>query len=97
MLEVTYWVDVPGGASTADWQRVWTAAGQAGDSVPGIGDGAFFNDGRLTFEQDNVYFTLAINSIRLKITPTVGGNQTLDLEKQLALDILNQLSRQPGF
>jgi hypothetical protein len=61
LLQVTYWLDIPEQATPSAWAQVWVdASSKAGQTVSGIGDGAFYNDGRLTFKKSSLYVTIEI-------------------------------------
>jgi hypothetical protein len=90
LLQITYWVDLPAGASTSDWARVWSdASASAGQPVSGLGDGAFYANKMLTFKKGQVYLTLAITGSNLQID--AGPNQVLEIETQLARAMLSHL------
>jgi hypothetical protein len=92
MLQVTYWVDVPAQVPGAAWAQIWTdASSGAAQTLSGIGDGAFYNDGRLTFKKDNLYLTVEVVGTALDTNTSVGQQQQLDMEKQVALDALSRL------
>jgi hypothetical protein len=91
MLQTTYWVDVPAGSTPAAWSRAWTQARSAGQLVPGIGDEAFFSEGRLTFQAANVYVTIAIADTKLDPSTGAGLARQTTIEQQLAQDVLGRL------
>jgi predicted small lipoprotein YifL len=92
LLQVTYWVDMPGQeASAAAWGLAWSQAAQAGQAVTGAGDQAFFDsNGRLTFRQGDLYFTVEI--VDTSRTP----EQRSQIAKQVAADMLQHLAALPG-
>jgi hypothetical protein len=91
MLQVTYWTDVPNGTPASTWAKVWTdAKSQAAQAVPGIGDDAFYNHGRLTFKDGPIYVTLEVKGTKLNTDTSVGVTQQITIEKQLALDAFNR-------
>jgi hypothetical protein len=92
LLQVTYWVDIPGQATPSVWAQVWVDAGsKAAQAVSGIGDGAFYNDGRLTFKKGSLYVTIEIVGTNLNTDTSAGVNQQIKMEKQIALDALSRL------
>jgi hypothetical protein len=89
LLQITYWLDVRGQATAAAWDQVWTAArSNAAQAVSGIGDGAFYNDGRLSFKKGSLYVTIEIITAGQDYNIAPGSAQQLDLEKQVALFML---------
>jgi hypothetical protein len=91
-LQVTYWVDLPGSVTPAAWIRAWTeASAQATEAVSGIGDAAFYKDGRLSFEKGSVYVTIEVIGTGLNAGASGGTSQQIDMEKQMALDALTRL------
>ncbi len=92
LLQVTYWVDVAGRTPAATWDEVWTAArANAAQPVSGVGDDAFYNDGRLSFKKGIVYVTIEITSAGQNINVVPGSAQQLEMEKQIALDALRHM------
>lgn len=96
MLQVSYWVDIPRQATPAAWAQVWKDADSKGvQTVAGVGDGAFFENGRLTFKKNDIYITIeAIGTYFNSGTSTV-VDQQVQIEKQLALDVLGRLGPNP--
>jgi hypothetical protein len=91
MLQVTYWVDVPAATPASAWAKLWTdASAQAAQTISGIGDGAFFSHGRLTFKDGDLYITLEAIGTKLNTDTSVGVTQQITIEKQLALDAFNR-------
>jgi hypothetical protein len=85
-------VDVPAQATPSAWTQLWTqASSEAAQILPGIGDGAFYNDGRVTFKKDNLYVTIEVVGTALDTNTSAGRDQQLDMEKQVALDALSRL------
>jgi hypothetical protein len=92
LLQVTYWVDIPEQAAPSAWAQVWVdASSKAGQTVSGIGDGAFYNDGRLTFKKGSLYVTIEIVGTNLNTDTSAGVNQQIEMEKRIALDALSRL------
>jgi hypothetical protein len=92
MLQVTYWVDIPDQAAPSAWAQVWVdARSKAGQAVSGIGDDAFYNDGRLTFKKDSLYVAIEIVGTNLNTDTSAGVNQQIEMEKRMALDALSRL------
>ncbi len=93
MLQVTYWVDVPDRATASAWARIWTdARSKAAQAVPGIGEDAFYDHGRLTFKEGNAYVTLEAVGSKLNADTQAGAAQQIAIEKQLALDASKRAS-----
>ena len=87
LLQVTYWVDIPGQATSSAWAKVWTDARlKATQAVPNIGEDAFYHNGRLTFKEGDVYVTLEAVGTNLNTDTQAGVTQQIEIEKQLALD-----------
>jgi hypothetical protein len=92
LLQVTYWLDLPDQASSSAWSQVWTdASSQAAQSVHGIGEAAFYQDGRLSFKQGNLYVTVETIGTQVSTQTPAGVQQQLDTEKKIALDMLSRL------
>jgi hypothetical protein len=92
LLQITYWVDLPGPVKAGAWALAWTeASGGAAESVPGIGDGAFFQAGRLSFRKGSAYFTVEAVGTDLQTDTVAGQAQQRDIEKQVAQDMLGRL------
>jgi hypothetical protein len=90
MLQATYWVDVPDQTTPSAWAQVWAdARSKTMQAVPGIGDDAFYDNGRLTFRKGSIYVTL--EAVGVNVNLEAGANQQLEIEKQLALDMLSRL------
>jgi hypothetical protein len=92
MLQVTYWVDVPDQATASAWATVWADAKSKAQVLPGIGEDAFYDHGRLTFKEGNVYVTLEAVGSRLNVDTQASATQQIAIEKQLALDASNRVS-----
>jgi hypothetical protein len=92
LLQVTYWVDIPEQAAPSAWAQVWVdARSKAVQTVSGIGDSAFYNDGRLTFKKGSLYVTIEIVGTNLNTDTSAGVNQQIEMEKRIALDALSRL------
>ncbi len=84
--QVTEWIDTPDNATPQEWAQVWiTGESHATQKISGIGDAAFYENGRLTFKKGDTYVTVEVISDRIDTKTTAGVNQQLDLEKQFAL------------
>jgi hypothetical protein len=91
-LQVTYWVDIPDQATPNAWAQVGAdAKAKAAQTVPGIGDGAFYENGLLTFESGAIYVTIGIVDTDLNTNASAGVNQQIEIEKQIALDAQGRL------
>ncbi|MEJ2555173.1 MAG: hypothetical protein P8186_02855 [Anaerolineae bacterium] len=92
LLQVTYWVDRPDQAAPSAWAQVWVdARATAAQAVSGIGDGAFYHDGRLTFKKGSLYVTIEIVDTNLNTDTSAGAHQQIEMEKRIALDTLSRL------
>lgn len=93
VLQVNTWVDVPSQATSSEgWTQDWAQARlQAVQTIPDLGDGAFFRDGRLTFKKNDLYVTIEASETDLDLKTSAGENRQRAIEKQIALDILGRL------
>jgi hypothetical protein len=90
--QVTYWTDRPDRATPGEWAQVWTEAkSTAAQTVSGIGDGAFYKEGRLTFKKGSTCVTVEVVSTAWNPSTRAGANQQLEIEKRLALKALGRL------
>jgi hypothetical protein len=91
VLQVSYWVDTPARATPAAWAQVWTeASSSASQAISGIGQGAFYEAGKLTFKKGDFYVTIEVvgTSDTLNTSTPAGLTDQLKIEKQIALDAL---------
>jgi hypothetical protein len=92
LLQVTYWLDLPDQAAPSVWSQVWTdASSLAAQAVSGTGEAAFYQDGRLSFKQGNLYVTIEAIGTQVSTQTPAGVQQQLDTEKKVALDIMGRL------
>jgi hypothetical protein len=92
-LQATYWVDIPDQAMSSGWAQVWAdAEARAAQTVPGVGGGAFYDNGLLTFESSGIYVTIGIVDTDLNTDTSAGVNQQIEMEKQIALDAQGRLA-----
>ncbi len=90
--QLTYWEDKPGQATPEAWAQVWSnAKARAEQTVSGIGEEAFYDQGRLMFKKNNVYITVEVIATKMDTTTQAGKNEQLDIEKRVALQILKRL------
>jgi hypothetical protein len=91
MLQVNYWLDVPAPTASAEaWSQDWAQAKSvATQTISGLGNEAFFNNGQLTFKMDNWYVTVEATETDLDLKTPVGVNQQVAIEKQIAIDMLD--------
>jgi hypothetical protein len=90
-LQVSYWVDTPAQVTPAAWAQVWTdASSRVSQSVSGIGEGAFYKDGKLAFKKGDIYTTIEVEGTgaSLNTSTPAGMEDQLKIEKQVALDAL---------
>ncbi|HZD58770.1 MAG TPA: hypothetical protein VE136_18710 [Anaerolineales bacterium] len=91
LLQVTYWVDLPDQITSSVWSQVWAdAASKATQAVAGVGDQAFFEDGRLSFKKGSVYVTVEAVDTQINTQTPAGENQQRQQEKKIALDALDR-------
>lgn len=89
--QVTYWVDMPGQTPASQWAQVWSdAKARAAQVIAGIGDDAFYQDGRLTFKKGDTYMTIEVLGTKLDTATEAGVNQQIDIEKKVALKALSR-------
>ncbi len=94
MLQVTYWLDVPDHVTPSAWAQVWSdAKSKAAQAAPGVGDDAFYEDGRLMFKQGSAYVTIEIIGTNLDTSTSAGVNQQMQMEKRIALDAESRLTQ----
>ncbi len=89
--QITYWVDRLGSTPAGQWAQVWNDAKSGGvQTVPGVGDDAFYKNGRLTFKKGDVYMTIEILDSKTNTDTPEGQAHQIDLEKQVALKALSR-------
>ncbi len=93
VLQVNYWLDVPASASSAQaWRQAWAAASaQQTQTAPGIGDGSFYADGRLSFRNGDVYMTVEATETDWNLSTASDRSKQLILERRVAADIISHL------
>jgi len=93
MLQITYWISMPGQTAPELWAKAWEDAdAKASQQMPGIGDDAFYNSGRLTFKRGNAYVTIEVKGTHLETSTPNGVSRQIEMERQMALDILSRLN-----
>ena len=97
VLEVNYWLYVPAqNTPPKALHQGWTEAiSQASQTIPDLGDGAFFRNGRLTFKKSDLYVTIEANETDLNLKTSAGVDKQIAIEKQIALDMLRHLESAP--
>ena len=93
VLQVNTWVDVPSQTPPSKgWTQDWAQAkSEAGQAISGIGDGAFFEGGRLTFKKKDLYVTVEAMETDLDLKTPTGASKQVSIEKQIVRDILSRL------
>ena len=93
MLQTTYWVDIPASAVVSQaWAQAWAeASSRALRTVSDIADGAFYNNGRLSFKEGNMYVTVEAIETDWRLDSSANLDKQFLLEKQIALDLLSHL------
>lgn len=90
MLQVNVWVDASDQASSETWGKMGEdASAQAQQVISGIGDKAFFENGKLTFFKDHVYVTIEVVGTAFNPNTNAGLQQQIAIEEQLARKALN--------
>jgi hypothetical protein len=93
LLQITYWVDLPDQVTASAWAQAWVDATAAvTQTVSGIGEVAFFHDGRLSFKQASTYFTVEVIGTDLQTDTRAGLAQQREIEKAVAQDMLGRLN-----
>ncbi len=83
-------MDRPNGASPEEWSRAWTTAQSgAAQTITGIGDAGFYDNGILTFKKGELYVSISV--VRMDANPDEGAGSQLDVEKKLALAALSRM------
>jgi hypothetical protein len=91
--QVTYWVDTPDKATLSEWAQTWTQGkSHATQTISGVGDDAFYGDGRLTFKKGNAYVTVEVISTKIDTSAAAGVSQQIDIEKKVALTALSRMT-----
>ena len=91
--QVTYWVDTPDQATPSEWAQTWTEGkSHAAQTVAGVGEDAFYNNGRLTFKKGNTYVTVEVISTKIDTSTAAGVSQQIDIEKKVALTALSRMT-----
>ncbi len=90
MLQTTYWVDIPASAIVSQaWAQAWEkASSRALRKVTDIADGAFYNDGRLSFKEGNMYVTVEAIETDWSLDSSAYMGKQFAVEKQIVLDML---------
>ncbi len=92
LVQITYWIDTPDPSAAGSWERAWERLkSSGGKEISGIGDAAYFNDGRLTFQKGTIYFTVEAIDNHLDMKTAAGVSQQLEIEKRMAQDMLGRL------
>jgi hypothetical protein len=97
MLQVDYWLDIPDHATPSAWAQVWTqASSQAEQTISGIGDGGFYQNGKLLFRSGDIYMTINVTDINndLNTDTQAGTTKRIKIEKEIATDMLMHIKRQ---
>ncbi len=90
-FQTTYWVDQPGQTPAGQWTQVWKDGGaHAAQDISGVGDDAFYNNGRLTFKKGDTYVTIEVLATKMDTDTPAGVAQQIDYEKQVALKALSR-------
>ncbi len=91
-LQVSYWLDRPDSDSAGQaWSQDWPVASAQGQTLVGIGDDAFFKDGRLYFKKGSLYVTVTATETDWNLNSPTGMDKQLGVEKQVALDMLSHM------
>jgi hypothetical protein len=91
--QVTYWVDTPDKATPSEWAQTWAEGkSHATQSISGVGEDAFYGDGRLTFKKGTAYVTVEVISTKIDTSTAAGVSQQIDIEKKVALTALSRMT-----
>jgi hypothetical protein len=91
MLQVNYWLDLPASSAGEAWSRDWSVASAQAQTLTGFGDGAFYENGRLSLKSRGYYLTLEAVETDWDLKTSDGAAKQLALEKQLAQIMLGRL------
>ncbi len=91
VLQVNYWLDLPASSTAESWSRDWSDASAQAQTLTGFGDGAFYEDGRLSLKSGGYYLTLEAVETDWDLKTPQGAAKQLALEKQLAQTMLGRL------
>ncbi len=91
--QVTYWVDTPDKASSSEWDQTWVAGkSHALQVIPGLGEDAFFVNGRLTFKTGGTFVTVEILSNQFDTSTADGIAAQIEIEKKAALTAIGRMA-----
>jgi hypothetical protein len=92
LLQISYWVDIPDPAQGSLWAQAWAQLkSEGGKEIPGVGQAAYFENGRLTLQQGNVYITIEAIGPAMNAVASSGSNPQLVAEELVAQDMLDKL------
>jgi hypothetical protein len=92
LLQITYWVDIPDPQASSQWDQAWSQMKtNGGKAVPGLAQAAYFDNGRLTLQQRNVYITIEAIGEAVSAVNGASSDPQLNVEKLVAEDILKKL------
>ncbi|MCL4393459.1 MAG: hypothetical protein M1482_01335 [Chloroflexi bacterium] len=91
--QVTYWVDTPDKATPSEWAQTWAEGkSHAAQTISGVGDGAFYGNGQLTFRKGNTYVTIEVIGTKIDTSTAAGVSQQIDIETKVALKALSRMT-----
>jgi hypothetical protein len=92
LLQITYWVDIPDPSKSSLWTQAWAQLkSKGGKEIAGIGDPAYFDNGRLTLQQGGIYITIEAIGPAMNAVANAGSSPQLNVEKLVAQDMLDKL------
>jgi hypothetical protein len=92
LLQINYWIDIPDPSKSSLWMQAWSQLiSKSGKEIPGIGQAAYFDNGRLTMQQDGFYITIEAIGPAMNAVANAGSNPQLGVDKLVAQDMLKKL------
>ncbi len=72
--------------------RLWAEGkSHATQSISGVGEDAFYGEGRLTFKNGDEYVAVQVLSTKIDTSTAAGVSQQIDIEKKVALKALSRM------
>jgi hypothetical protein len=92
LLQINYWIDIPDSSQGALWTQAWSQLkSNGGKQIPGLGQAAYFDNGRLTLQQGGFYITIEAIGPAMNAVANAGSSPQLNVEKLVAQDMLKNL------
>jgi hypothetical protein len=92
LLQINYWIDIPDPSKRSLWTQAWSQLKSGGGKeIPGLGQAAYFANGRLTLQQGEFYITIEAIGPAMNAVANAGGDPQLNVELLVAQDMLKKL------